>query len=190
MEAGMPCGPVQHLGMFVGGIVVDDEMKLLACGAVDQPQKLEPLLISVAIHACGHHGAIERVRRAEWRGRALTLVVVGHGVGAAFFHGQPRSRRRACPSTGRGGLPHRHASCCPAAFSAVSSVASYSLNSSSFCSTASSSSTAPCCNCLIGNVSDSSSDSSTPRTGSSMPSHPPAALNICSTISLATRTAS
>jgi len=47
----MPCGPGEHVGVFVCGVVVDDEMKLLVFRglAVDQTQELEPLLMAVAI---------------------------------------------------------------------------------------------------------------------------------------------
>jgi hypothetical protein len=51
VEAGMACGPAQHVGMLVRGVVVDDEMKLLVLRslAVDQTQELEPLLMAMAV---------------------------------------------------------------------------------------------------------------------------------------------
>ncbi len=70
VEARMPCGPLQHVGMLVSGVVVDDEMKLLLLRglAVDQTQELEPLLMAVALHAGGHHRAVvERVQRGKQR---------------------------------------------------------------------------------------------------------------------------
>ena len=90
MKSRMPCGPGEHVGVFVCGVVVDDEMKLLVFRglAVDQTQELESLLMAVAIHAGGHQLAIERIQRRKQCGCAVTLVVVSHGLSAAFFHGQ------------------------------------------------------------------------------------------------------
>jgi hypothetical protein len=67
-------------------------MELLALRrlAVDQVQESEPLLVAVALQAVGDHGAVERVQRGEHGGRAMTLVVVGHGLGPALLHGQSR----------------------------------------------------------------------------------------------------
>jgi hypothetical protein len=75
MEARMPCGPCEHVGMLVRGVVVDDEMKLffLMGLGVGRTQELEPLLMEVALNAGGHHGAIERsARQTAWEHRAPT----------------------------------------------------------------------------------------------------------------------
>ena len=44
--------------------------------------------MSVALHAAADDGAVEDVEGGEQGGRAVALVVVGHGAGAALLHGQ------------------------------------------------------------------------------------------------------
>ena len=67
MKARVAFGPGLNRGMLVGGIVIDDQVKLLAGRrlAVDQAQELQPLLMAVARHAGGHDGAVQSVERGE-----------------------------------------------------------------------------------------------------------------------------
>ena len=49
MKAWMPLQPALHFGMFVGGIVVHDQMERFRFrrGVIDQSQETEPLLMPV-----------------------------------------------------------------------------------------------------------------------------------------------
>ena len=44
--------------------------------------------MAVALHVAADDGAVEHVEGGEQRRRAVTLVVVGHGAGAALLHRQ------------------------------------------------------------------------------------------------------
>ena len=72
--------PALHSGMFVGRMVVHDQMNLLVLGslALDQTQKLEPLAVAVFSQASSDHAAVECVERREQGGRAVAFVIVGH----------------------------------------------------------------------------------------------------------------
>ena len=50
----------------------------------------------MARHAAADHRAIEHVERCEQRGRAVALVVVRHGAGAALLHRQARLAAVEC----------------------------------------------------------------------------------------------
>ena len=56
--------------------------------ALDGVEELDELLVGVARHAAADHGAVEDVEGGEQGGRAVTLVVVGHGAAFAGLHGQ------------------------------------------------------------------------------------------------------
>ena len=73
------------------GVVVADEVEMLVLRrpAVDQAQEPEPLLMTVVIHAGGHHGAVEGIQRGEQRGRAVTLVSWVMVWARPFFIGSP-----------------------------------------------------------------------------------------------------
>ena len=53
-------------------------------------EEADELLMAVALHVAADHRAIEDVQGGEQGGRAIALVVVGHGSGAALLHGQAR----------------------------------------------------------------------------------------------------
>ena len=92
VEAGMASEPALDLGMLVGGVVVHDHVDLLfgRDDAVDDAQKLQPLLVAVPVVAHGDHFALQRIESSEQRCRAVALVVVGHGATAALLHRQAR----------------------------------------------------------------------------------------------------
>ena len=80
--AGMALEPGQDLGVFVGGIVVKDDMDHLARRhlALDGIEKANELLMAMLLHALPHHLAIEDIERGEQGGGAVAFVVMGHGA--------------------------------------------------------------------------------------------------------------
>jgi len=80
-EAGMATEPGVHLGMLVGGVVVEDDVDNLAGGdlGLDEVEEAYELLVAVALHAAADDLAVEHVQRGEQGGGAMALVVVGHG---------------------------------------------------------------------------------------------------------------
>lgn len=53
MEAPVTRQPLLHLGMFVGGIVIRDQVDFLTgwCDLVDHAEKFQPLLVAMTIVA-------------------------------------------------------------------------------------------------------------------------------------------
>ena len=90
--AGMPGQPLAHLGMLVGGIVVDDGMDRLSRRhlRLDGVEEADELLVPVALHVAADDGAVEDVERGEQGGGAVPLVIVRHGSGAPRLHRQSR----------------------------------------------------------------------------------------------------
>ena len=82
--------PFLHLGMFVGGVVVDDGVDRVSRRhlRLDGVEEADELLVPVALHVAADDGAVENVEGGEQRGRAVALVVMGHGPGAALLHRQ------------------------------------------------------------------------------------------------------
>ena len=69
-KAGMAIEPLADLGMFVGGIIVEDDMHRLVAGdaGVDGVQEADELLVPVLLHIAPDHGAIEDIERGEQGG--------------------------------------------------------------------------------------------------------------------------
>ena len=84
--------PCRHLGMLVGGIVVEHEMEIefWRSVAVDGSQEAQELLMPVALHALADHRPGGDIEGGEQRGRAMALIIMGHGAGTALLHRQPR----------------------------------------------------------------------------------------------------
>jgi hypothetical protein len=59
--------PGSHLGVLVGGVIVDDEMDVEFCWNIGLyvPQEGEELLVAMAGFALGEDGTIEEVERRE-----------------------------------------------------------------------------------------------------------------------------
>jgi hypothetical protein len=76
--------------MLVGGIVVEDGMDDLAGrhGAFHGVEKANELAVTVLGHAAAEHRPVEDVERGEQRGRAVALVVMGHGPAFAGLERQ------------------------------------------------------------------------------------------------------
>ena len=92
VKRGCRSSQARHLGMLVGGVVVDDHVDRLAGRdlALDLVEKADELLMPVALHALADDLALQHVERGEQRRRAVALVVVGHRPAAALLHRQAR----------------------------------------------------------------------------------------------------
>jgi hypothetical protein len=88
--APLPFGPGADLGVRMGGVVVEDDVRDRACGdvafqriaAADEP------LMAVALPVLAHDGAVDPVQRGERRGPALALVIMGLGRAPALLQRQ------------------------------------------------------------------------------------------------------
>ena len=82
--------PSPNIGMLVGGVVVDDGVDHLARGnlLLDDIEEANKLLMAMALHGAADHRAVEDVHRGEQRRRAVALIVVRHGSGAALLQRQ------------------------------------------------------------------------------------------------------
>ena len=78
--------------MLMGGIVVEDDVDDLAGRhlGLDGVEKADELLMPMTLHVAADDLAVEHVECGEQRRRAVPLVVVRHGPGAALLHGQTR----------------------------------------------------------------------------------------------------
>ena len=67
VKAGMALQPAPHLGMFVGRIVVGNDVNLFVLGRllVDLAQEREPILVCVAGAALTQHLAVQNVESSE-----------------------------------------------------------------------------------------------------------------------------
>ena len=90
MKPGMRSEPSLHFRMFVGGIVVNDQVEFFVrrCHLVDDAEELEPLLMTMPIIAHADHSAIEGIHGGEQSGCPVPFVVVGHGPATTLFHRQ------------------------------------------------------------------------------------------------------
>ena len=74
--------PFDHLGVLVSGVVVEGVDRLAGRDlALDGVQKPDELLMPVALHATADDLALQHVEGGEQGGRAVALVIVGHGPG-------------------------------------------------------------------------------------------------------------
>src|SRR6266568_1134116 len=90
VEASAPSEPAFHLGMFVRGVVIHDEMHFAVRRrlSLDEAQEAQPFLVPVLAHAGSHHSPVQGIEGGKQRGRAMPLIVVGHGLALAFFQRQ------------------------------------------------------------------------------------------------------
>src|SRR5262249_46825898 len=75
-EGLMAVEPGAHLGMLVGGVVVEDDVDGLTGRqfGVDGVEKTDELLMPVALHVPANDSAVEHVEGGKQRGRAVPLV--------------------------------------------------------------------------------------------------------------------
>ena len=97
-DARVASEPRDHLGMFVGGIVVEDDVDgLLRWNRFfDGVEEADELLMAMALHTPADHLTFEYVEGSKQRGGTVTLVIMGHGAGAMASR---RSRSAAVTST-------------------------------------------------------------------------------------------
>ena len=74
----------------MGGIVIADQVQLPVGGdgLVDEAEKLEPLLVPMALLAQAKDLAVGRIQRGKQCGRAVAFVVVRHGGAASALQRQ------------------------------------------------------------------------------------------------------
>ena len=85
--AGEPCA---HLGMFVGGVVVDDRVDSFSLRhlGLDDIEEADEFLMAMTLHVVPDDCAVEDVEGGKQRCGAVTFVVVRHSAGAASLHRQ------------------------------------------------------------------------------------------------------
>ena len=78
MEAWMTLQPGSDTRMFMGSIVVDDQMQLQSGGhfGINAFEKPNEFLMSVPRHAVSDNSAIEHTEGGEERGSTVALIVV------------------------------------------------------------------------------------------------------------------
>ena len=78
--------------MFVGAVIVHDQMQVQPSGrlAIYLFEETDKLLMSMAWHAVTDNLAVEHTEGGEQGGRAIALVIVGHGAATTFLHWQAR----------------------------------------------------------------------------------------------------
>jgi hypothetical protein len=76
--AGMTGQPGFDLGMFVGGVIVQDQMDVEVSGdvVVQMLEKTQELLMAMAWFALRNHAAVEDIEGRKERGGAVAEVVV------------------------------------------------------------------------------------------------------------------
>ena len=79
--------PFEDVGLFVGGVVVDDGVDDFSGrnSALDGIEEADELLVAMPSHAAPDHGSIEEVERGQQRGRAVALVVMGMAMTLLFY---------------------------------------------------------------------------------------------------------
>ena len=87
-ETRMPAEPGAHLGVLVAAVVVEDHVDDFADRGLglDGVEKADEFLMSVSLHTATDDLAFEHVEGGEQDGRAVALIVVGHGPGATPLH--------------------------------------------------------------------------------------------------------
>ena len=82
--------PLQHLGVLVGGIVIDDDMNRLALRhpGIDDVEEADELLMTMTLHALAEDLARKDVERRKQGGDTMPLIIVGHGTDASLLHRQ------------------------------------------------------------------------------------------------------
>ena len=90
----MPRQPGSDFGLFVCGVVVQDDVyrfifRQLSLNRVEEADKL---LMPVALHVAADDGAVENIQGSKQCRGAVALVIMGHRAGTALLHGKTRLR--------------------------------------------------------------------------------------------------
>src|SRR5215472_2960703 len=91
-KAGMTTEPSPHLGVLVAGVIVEDDVDDPAGRGLrlDRIEEANGLLMPMALHATADDLSVEHVEGGEQCGRAIALILVGHGPQAAGLQRQAR----------------------------------------------------------------------------------------------------
>ena len=86
--AGMAGEPLADLFVFVGAVVVENDMDHLTGWdiALDNVQEANELLVPMAFHVAADHGAIEPIEGGEQGRGPVSLVIMRHRSASAFLH--------------------------------------------------------------------------------------------------------
>ena len=92
VETRMRVQPDLNILVFVCAVVVQNHVhcKVFRCLPIDLGQEFEEFLMAVPGQAGTDHAPGQDVQRSEQRGRAVPLVVMGHGRRATLGHRQRR----------------------------------------------------------------------------------------------------
>ncbi len=90
MKPGMTSEPSLHFRMFVGGVVVNDQVKFFVRRRhlVNHAQELQPLLMAMPVIAHADNGPIESIYGSEQSGCPVPFVVVSHRSATTLFDRQ------------------------------------------------------------------------------------------------------
>ena len=82
--------PLLDLGVFVGSIIVEDQMQIqpgrkFSVQVSEEPQKL---LMAVSLHTVADDSAFQQVQRCKQGGCSVALIIMRQSSTAAFLHGQ------------------------------------------------------------------------------------------------------
>jgi len=92
VEAFMFFQPSLHFGMFVGGVVVDDQvqLKMLRRFSIDLFEKLQPFLMPMLIFNAADQAPLKIVQSREQRDGAMAHIIVRLRADMADPQRQPR----------------------------------------------------------------------------------------------------
>ena len=87
----MPLQPSDHLGVLVGGVVVENHVDRFGGRhlVLDGIEKADEFLMPVALHAAPDDLAFEDIEGGKPGGGAVSFLVMGHRGAAPLFHRQP-----------------------------------------------------------------------------------------------------
>lgn len=82
--------PFLNLDLLMCRLVVEDHVDglVLRDFALNAVEETDELLMPVPLHVLGDDRAVEHVECGKQRGRAMALVIMGHGSGTALLHRQ------------------------------------------------------------------------------------------------------
>jgi len=82
--------PFLDLVLLMRRVVVEDHVDGLVLRhlALDEVEETDELLMPVPLHVLSNDRAVEHVECGKQRGRAMALVIMGHGPGTALLHRQ------------------------------------------------------------------------------------------------------
>jgi len=90
MKTRMPLDPGFHAGMFMGAIIIHDQMEIELGGSfgVDFLKESDELLMPMARQAVSNHLAVEHTEGGKQGGRPMADIIMRHGSTAALLQGQ------------------------------------------------------------------------------------------------------